>query len=70
MTEFAVTFKFFESGLVSSDSGLVASVVQAQFVERPLAIVDMFRAKLMSDKKKSGEQAALKALRQVKSKNE
>jgi len=30
----------------------------------------MFRAKLMSDKKKSGEQAALKALRQVKSKNE
>ena len=55
MTEFAVTFKFFESGLVSSDSGLVASVVQAQFVERPLATVDIFRAKLMGDKKKSGE---------------
>jgi len=33
MTEFAVTFKFSESGLVSSDPDLAASVVAVKFVE-------------------------------------
>ena len=58
---FAVTFKFSESGLVSSDSGLAALMVAAQFVEGRLDTVGVFNAKLEGDKKKSSEQATLKA---------
>jgi hypothetical protein len=47
--------------LASSDSGLAALMVAAQFVEGRLDTVGVFNAKLAGDKKKSSEQATLKA---------